>query len=253
MSKPTDVDDESVSSAQNTDYGDDDLDLENSTAMSNTQNSNGDGNSSEEELARKETRAVFRLRVLVILVLFLAAMAVSLAVFFITRRAEKDEFETQFEGSAEKVLSSFGDIVETKIGAAGSLALAITTHVSETNKTFPFATVDSFRQKAAAARSLSEAIAFCTFPYITNETRSDWESYSQKNWEWIYHDLKHQELPENNPFKERPFFVQDSEELYAMATAPVQEVAETEGIVDPEAIDFSRGVPSKVSVTHKLL
>ena len=51
-------------------------------------------------LARNETKAVSWLRVIVLLVLVAVAAAVSLAVYFFTRKEEVDDFETVFEDSA---------------------------------------------------------------------------------------------------------------------------------------------------------
>ena len=76
-------------------------------------------------LADKETAAVFRLRLLVLLVLLLAAVVVTVIVYFITSTAQKDEYKNQYEGAAKKVLDSFMDIMESKLGAVSSMGVAI--------------------------------------------------------------------------------------------------------------------------------
>lgn len=76
-------------------------------------------------LAKNETQAVFRLRLLVFLVLFLASVAVSIIVYMVTVSAEKDEYHSQYKGASKKILESFIDIVETKLGAVSAMGVAI--------------------------------------------------------------------------------------------------------------------------------
>ena len=79
----------------------------------------------KEHLAKNETQAVFRLRLLVFLVLFLASVAVSIIVYMVSVSAEKDEYHNQYRGASKKVLEVFIDIVETKLGAVSSMGVAI--------------------------------------------------------------------------------------------------------------------------------
>ena len=57
------------------------------------------------KLSKKETQDVFRLRLLVFLVLILTSGAVSYAVYSLTAQGESDEFRTQYEAAAEKIIS----------------------------------------------------------------------------------------------------------------------------------------------------
>lgn len=83
---------------------------------------------SEEKLnvAKRETLAVFRLRLLVVAVLLLAALAVSLIVYIVTDQAEQDEYKHQFDAASNKVLDSFMDIFSSKLQAISSLGVALT-------------------------------------------------------------------------------------------------------------------------------
>lgn len=83
------------------------VDEDESVDFSATCNSTGnvDESHSSEDLGKKETLSVFRLRSLVILVLILTAAAISYTVFRLSHEAETEEFATQYEGAAEKVIS----------------------------------------------------------------------------------------------------------------------------------------------------
>lgn len=56
-----------------------------------------------EEIGKQASKEVFRLRVIVIMILIMTAVAVSLTILFITREGEQEDFDTQFDGAAEKV------------------------------------------------------------------------------------------------------------------------------------------------------
>jgi len=66
-----------------------------------------DSLNSSQEIGGRETTRVTYLRLATLMVLFLAAGIVSTAVFLITKQAQTDEFETEFEGVAAKVLETF--------------------------------------------------------------------------------------------------------------------------------------------------
>ena len=138
----------------------------------------------EKLLAKSETRYVLRLRILVFLALLLAALAVSLSVYIITKNAETQQFEAGFDGTAQKIIDCFNDIVEVKIGAIADLAITMTEYARDRNMTWPFVTMSDFHQRATSARALSSSLFVQLYPIITNETRSAWESFSvqQKGW-----------------------------------------------------------------------
>jgi hypothetical protein len=74
------------------------------------------------KLAKDETAAVFRLRVIVIIVLVITAAVVSAVVLGSAQSGEMDEFETQFSGAAHMLQSAFGDVTE-KLSVVSALAV----------------------------------------------------------------------------------------------------------------------------------
>eukprot|EP00977_Amphora_coffeiformis_P021284 scaffold9134_cov170-Amphora_coffeaeformis.AAC.8 len=139
----------------------------------------------EKQLAAKETAAVFRLRVLVLAIIFLAAVAVSLAVWFITTNSEEEDFVTNYDGASTKLVESFEEIVDQKIGALASLSVTFTSFARNENATWPFVDMNDFQQRAATARSLSDSLFLELLPIITEETRGEWEQFSVENKKWL--------------------------------------------------------------------
>jgi hypothetical protein len=130
-----------------------------------------------EELGQQETNNVLRLRLIVFLVLLLAAVAVSVIVYFITTGAEREEADSQFAGAAEKVLEAFLDIVNSKLGAVSSVGVAAIAHGVDHTRTWPFVTLSSFQQRSATARSLSDALYVHINPIVEEEDRAAWEEF----------------------------------------------------------------------------
>lgn len=73
---------------------------------SSTGHDSGDG-----FLGKRETAQVTYLRAFTLLVLLLAAGAVSATVFLVTKGAQQDDFETKFDGVAGKVLETFVSLI----------------------------------------------------------------------------------------------------------------------------------------------
>jgi hypothetical protein len=153
----------------------------------------GSSDAEKDQLAQKETRDVFLLRVLVVVVLLNAAIAVSIVVFFITRNAEVDEFETQYTALADTVLRAFEDIVTQKMGAISSVGVAAIAHGVDSNLQWPFLTLSSFQERSATARSLSGAVFVSLNPVVSDPQRADWEKFVVENSGWIPEGFEYQE------------------------------------------------------------
>ena len=89
----------------------------------NTVSADDEAQDIKDSLASIETRQVFRLRFVVLLILVAAATSISVTVFFITRNAEKEEFQIQYYGIADKIIQAFQDVM-VEISAVSGLAVA---------------------------------------------------------------------------------------------------------------------------------
>ena len=130
----------------------------------------------KDQISKKESQAVLRIRVLVILALMGAAAAVSIVVYYITMKAQKEEFHIQYDGVAEKLLQSFADII-FEMGAISGLAVAVSAHSIDNHSAWPFVTLSSFQQRAGNARTLSQALYVSINPVVTEEQLPLWEQY----------------------------------------------------------------------------
>lgn len=147
----------------------------------------------KDALAKQETKQVFRLRVFVVLILIAAASSITLAVFFLTKKAEAEEFEIQYEGVAGKILEHFEEILK-EMSAVSGLAVGATIHnerlqemhtkygihdETEYPVEWPFVTLPNFQERAGNVRSISGAIYVSINPIVSIEQLPFWEDYVQ--------------------------------------------------------------------------
>jgi len=103
-------------------------------------------------LARKETAAIRVLRAVVCALLLATAIAASVGVYMYAKNDEYANYDMQYEVSAGRVVESFRDAVERKLGAVHTMSASITSYALAANRTFPFVTVPYFVVKGSNLR-----------------------------------------------------------------------------------------------------
>ena len=139
----------------------------------------------EVRLAKRETRAVTKWKLGVLVVLLLSAIGTALAVFFYIRNSETEKFEEAFQSSAFKVLESVGISFETALKSLDSLAVAFVSEATISNQPFPFVTVPDFAILAAKMISNSDSFVVTFWPVIASKDREHWEEYSLTHNQWV--------------------------------------------------------------------
>ena len=105
------------------------------------------GHKARQEEERKElagtgnNKAVGYLRLAVYIVVVVTALLVCILVYVIAKKDEQTNFEDNFAAFADKLVESFNNEVEVRIGAINSLSTAITTFALSSGATFPNVTV----------------------------------------------------------------------------------------------------------------
>ena len=125
-----------------------DVDFSESTAAGGGEHheNEAEGNAAERELerktlARKENQAVSYLRAIVLVVLLITAALVSAFIYLYVSQTQKDDFESEFESHAAKILETFHDSVERKIEAIDALSVQYTSYARATGASFPNVTL----------------------------------------------------------------------------------------------------------------
>jgi hypothetical protein len=168
---------------------------------SRTGNTDEDVNMIKDGLARKETRNVFRLRIIVIQILVATGMAMCFTVYHITHQAEIDKYESEIDGVSHAIIASMNgkheegdckvhssvshgfsnpfisDIVN-RLSVVAGLAVAIS---AEGQQEWPYVRLDAFQKRASNARFLSGVTFLSVNPIVNASELAAWESYVQKS------------------------------------------------------------------------
>lgn len=143
--------------------------VENSDSPSSTANTKSESISRQEVLAHKETAQVNRLRIILLFALFIAAVVVSVSVYFVTRRGEEQQIRSEFKGRALSLLNSFDEVIQQKMLAITSFSESITAYARASNSEWPFVTVTDFaeRSETVSRMCLYCRLLKCFFSYLT--------------------------------------------------------------------------------------
>jgi hypothetical protein len=132
-------------------------------------------------LARRETKVVKVLRMLVLVLLFVTATLTSIGVYFYTSNEETQNFEAGYQTNAQRIVESFHDALERRLEAINSMATAMTSYSLDTKQKFPFVTIPHFEIRGSDVRVQAGATNILWLPLVTDETRVAWEEYALIN------------------------------------------------------------------------
>ncbi|KAL7572637.1 hypothetical protein ACA910_010388 [Epithemia clementina (nom. ined.)] len=167
-------------------------------------------------IAKRETKQIFRLRVLVFSVLFLSMVLVSVVTYYYTSTNEQTGFEEAFKDNAGKVLQSLGASLDKALAGVDAFVVSMLSYARETNQTWPYVTIPDFEARSTKFLALTKAVVFMEFPLVTPETRLRWEQYTKEHGrDWANKSVNY--LKENNLF---------------------QDVYQQRNITEPEYLDF---------------
>lgn len=132
-------------------------------------------------LGKKETRAIFCLRVVVLLTFFLVGIASASTVYYFVIDGQEEEFVKQFGYYSDQVIQRFHDQLERKLSSSDTLSADVTSYALASGNEFPFVTVPYFSEKGATARISGDTVMTFYMPYITQELKTPWEEYAAAN------------------------------------------------------------------------
>jgi len=148
------------------------------------------GSSSESStLAKAETAAVQRSKLLVLFVLTLAAIGISVATYIFVRAAETQEFEDKFHDYALEMESLIHDEARNSLLTMNNFAMGITSESLSRHVTWPFMTIPHLEVRGTRLNELSHNLMMSFSPLVAQDEREDWEVYTQDMQGWIQEGL----------------------------------------------------------------
>ena len=150
----------------------------------------------QEVIAKQESRAIFWLRVLVVLVLVASTVGVCIAVHNHLSNAEEEDFTSQFESDAAKMIEGIADSFDNTFGAADTFALSLVSFAKSTNMTWPFVTFPDFTVQGMKVLKSSNAFMVGLYPIVEVEQIDEWKQYASEHDDWVKEAL---EIHANDP------------------------------------------------------
>lgn len=154
----------------------------------------------EEALAAKETRAIRRLKFIVMLILLASMGLVGWAVFSWTSGSEQREFEQQFQEDSKKVLATLGNNLERILEAMDAFSVSIVSLARTTKQTWPYVVIPDFAARAEKIRDLTGAVYINTYHSVAEHERELWELFTSlpDAHAWVNESLALQEANPHN-------------------------------------------------------
>ena len=151
-------------------------------------------------LASEETRAVKRLKLVVLIVLTLSMCVAGWRVHDRTTTTEYENFHSQLDEDANKVLSTLGINHERILEAMDAFSVSMISYAKNTNQSWPFVLIPDFAVRAEKIRALSNAIYINTYPLVDTNQRNEWEEFTAapQNNAWVNESIALQDANPDN-------------------------------------------------------
>lgn len=132
----------------------------------------------ESQLASSETKAVRRMKLIVMLCLLASMTAVAFTAYYLTAQQETGEFTDQFQEDANKILSTMGSNLERSLQASDAFVTSMASAAVTTNQTWPFVVHPDFAVQAEKIRSLANAAYVMNYNWVKPDQREQWQNFT---------------------------------------------------------------------------
>lgn len=128
----------------------------------------------------KETLAIKRIRVLLLLTLLVASTGIVIVTYFTAKSNESSQFNSTYESLTSKLATSITDIQYQQIGQMVSFAVAVESYgMNNRNSSggWPFVTIPQFHEQADIVLGSSNALYVALSPLVTDKSLHLWKRY----------------------------------------------------------------------------
>ena len=156
------------------------------------------------ETTKRDTKRVWRMKLLVILILIISAVIIATSAYVHVNHEEVQQFHTQFYNDADKVYNAIGCSFERTLTTLNAFSILLVTYSQSkkqegTNGTFaattwPFVTLPNFAGQASKLLPITNGLYFAVLPIVTPAQKQAWEEYAYHHDEWVNESLSLQEV-----------------------------------------------------------
>mmetsp|Transcript_2519 Transcript_2519/g.6009 ORF Transcript_2519/g.6009 Transcript_2519/m.6009 type:complete len:729 (+) Transcript_2519:76-2262(+) len=151
-----------------------------------TDDDEGAAQQKREEIANKESKQVFWLRILLFFVLIASAVAIVTFVYLYMSKAEEEEFKNQFQSDSTKVVESLGKTLDQTVGTTDAFIRQIVSFARhDPDNSWPFVTKPDFALNAGKVLKLTKAFTCAVSVFVEPEQHDEWLKYSHEHLDWV--------------------------------------------------------------------
>ncbi|CAJ1963743.1 unnamed protein product [Cylindrotheca closterium] len=151
----------------------------------------------EKALARSESRAIFRLKIVLLFVLISVAVAVAVYAHKYAADVQEEEFYNTFQSHGTKLVSGFYEDSFQKLQAMESLSSSVTYLFRD--ETWPFVTIPDSANFFRPFLALSSAASIRFLPIVGDRQRLQWEEHVLNQQHWIQDAVVEDRSPTATP------------------------------------------------------
>ena len=149
-------------------------------------------------IAAEHKEAVARLKIVVMVVLFISVFGMSLAIYFFASRVEYSKFEEIFVSDATRLFEAFRSLFSLKLSVVDAYLTNLHAFSTVANETWPYVTTPEFAARASQVLLMTSSVKLSQFHFIEESERESWENYAVMNDAWVDESIQFQS--ENPPW-----------------------------------------------------
>ena len=144
-------------------------------------------------IGKKESQEVYHFKIIVLILLFIAAIVTATWVYIFISQKEEDDFTEHFQQNAAKVLDAVGSSIDQTLIPMDSLAVDLVSYARATDSPWPFVTLPNFGLRMSKAVPQTDAMMIQYLPLVQPWQRADWEKYAWQQNAWVNETMTLQE------------------------------------------------------------
>ena len=156
----------------------------------------------EKALAKGETRAIQRLKLIMMFVLIGVAIVIGAYAYTYARDVQREEFESAFQSHGQKLVNGFYQDSFQKLQSMESLSSSVTYLFRD--ETWPFVTIPDSPNFFKPFLTMSGAASIKFLPIVGVRQRLQWEQHVSEQQNWVHEAIELHNEPSSEVHQSSP-------------------------------------------------
>lgn len=144
-----------------------------------------DDESRQAPIVRKETQLVNCSKMFVVIVVSILAAVVGLSTFFYVRNEEQSSYDASYNNVVNEIITSCKIRTKTVLDNLEGVSVSLTTQANLANMQWPLVVFHDFQVQGMISNQVTGALTLALHPFVAHPNRSEWETFSVDNQDWL--------------------------------------------------------------------